>query len=267
VRRGRSRRWRAGGVPYQRSPSLGVIRRPPKPSGSGTRTRLEALVPRAGISPPAGSRPQSQARRVGRRRDGHRDRADPARQSAPASSAPPAPVRRVALLVRHGIRLRAGGPRPLGRVRRSGRLTRTRSRPARRCRRRPSPSAGPTPGPAGAGTRPSPRSRRAGTACRPLGLPLIELELAGDRDLVALAEVLHARSRLALEALHVKEQSAVAAAAGHGQPQSADVGAALRSEQLGIARQATDQVHAVHRVLLRPLRAGRVTDEAEAGAN
>jgi hypothetical protein len=55
-----------------------------------------------------------------------------------------------------------------------------------------------------------------------------------------------------LEAVDVKEHGAVATHTVDGQAQPTDVGAAVSGDQLGIARQASDQVHAVHRVLLRP---------------
>ena len=73
--------------------------------------------------------------------------------------------------------------------------------------------------------------------------------------------------RLAVEALDV-EVAVVALLAGalDGDPQRADRGAAVGLEQLRVLGQMAGAGPAVHRVLLRPLRAGRVADQAATGA-
>src|SRR4051794_20373697 len=97
-----------------------------------------------------------------------------------------------------------------------------------------------------------------------LGLELVEEQAAVDRDLASGLQVLRARRRLSVEALHV-EVAVVALLAGalDGHPQRADRGAVLGLEELRVLREVAGSGPAVHGVLLAPLLgAGCVTDKA-----
>jgi hypothetical protein len=102
---------------------------------------------------------------------------------------------------------------------RDGRLARTARRPARRRRRPCSPRARPRLGRTAQELDPLGDHVEARPLPAVVGLPLVELEPAADRDLVALVEMLGAGPGLALEAPHVQEHRPVATAGGR--PQSA----------------------------------------------
>ena len=100
-----------------------------------------------------------------------------------------------------------------------------------------------------------------------LGLELVEEQAAVDRDLAPGLEVVGAGVRLAVEALDV-EVAVLALLAGalDGDPQRADRGPAVGLEQLRVLGEVPGAGPAVHEVLLRPLGAGRVADQAATGA-
>src|SRR5215217_4616904 len=100
-----------------------------------------------------------------------------------------------------------------------------------------------------------------------LGLELVEEQAAVDRDLAPCLEVVGAGVRLAVKALDV-EVAVLALLAGalDGDPQRADRGPAVGLEQLRVLGEVPGAGPAVHEVLLRPLGAVRVADQAATGA-
>src|SRR5215207_6152174 len=100
-----------------------------------------------------------------------------------------------------------------------------------------------------------------------LGLELVKEQAAVDRDLAPGLEVVGAGVRLAVEALDL-EVAVLALLAGalDGDPQRADRGPTVGLEQLRVLGEVPGAGPAVHEVLLRPLGAGRVADQAATGA-
>src|SRR5207248_813639 len=87
-----------------------------------------------------------------------------------------------------------------------------------------------------------------------LGLELVEQQPAVDGDLAPGLQVLRARRRLGVEALHV-EVAVVALLAGalDGDPQRADRGPVLGLEELRVLGEVAGAGPAIHGVLLAPL--------------